>query len=697
MDRRPVRPRLPALVAALATLAVPASAGAAGWDATGLPIAAGGAGAQDYAVTTTADGAAWVATSENPDADGDTDATVRRITAGGEVGAPRVLASDGGQYGSIRLARVSATEVLVAYAHGGGGDRVSLRRLGPASTGDPVVLYDRATTVDDDGAANNGIVGYDQLRLLGAPAGAVWVTWPRGNGAGSIVEARRVAGDGTLGDPVKLGDGYEDATAVDPSGRLVAVYPSGGQGQVVARRVATDGTADAPVVIRASSPPSPPFYGAVTPLVAIDGSGVATAMWRIDTATSPSRYAEVRRFDTATDPMTPSGSGPTALTDGLAVDDVQYPAALAADPDGDVLAAWSETDSNTSDNDVLVRELGAGALPGAIGARLRLDGASPDGESPSAIVPETSGQSRVLFSGGADNTTACRAARVGAGGTLLGTETIASGCSLPLAPPDATAGLVAVWRAFPDGAVNLSRWVEQAPSCADGPAATVAAGQAATLSLPCDGWRPVREVTGAPARGTLGPIDEATGTVAYTAGASAGTDRVRFRAGNAAGASGERAVAITVTPAAPAPGTAPAPPIEPAAAGGDHVSPVISGLRVTPRVAPPGARSAPVLSFTLSEPAQVTVTVERLLAGRRAGGRCRAPGRSRSGAACTLVRKVASAQSAGKAGTVRVALRGARGRALGVGRYRVTVRAVDAAGNRGGPARAALVVRARRR
>lgn len=695
MPRRLRRPLTPTLLAVLALLAAPSGALAAGWDATGLPIAAGDTGTQDSAVTTTADGAVWVATSENADADNDTDATVRRITPQGTVGAARVLATDGRQYGGIRLVRVSATEVLVAYVTGAGA-RLSVRRLGPASTGDPEVLYDQATTVDDDGAANNGTLGYEVLQTLGAPAGAVWVTWARGNAFGSVLETRRLAADGTAGDLVKLGDGYEGAAAVDPSGRLVAVHQSGSQGQVLARRVAADGTAEAPVVIRPSSPPSPPFFSAVTPLVAVDGSGIATAMWRVDTVTSPSRYAEVRRFDTTTDPMTPSGSGPTALTDGLAVDDVQYPAALAADADGDVFAAWSETDSNTSDNDVLVRELGTGALPGAIGARLQLDGSSPDGESPSAIVPETADQSRVLFSGGPNNTTDCRAARVGPGGTPLGTETIASGCSSPTGPPDGAAGLVALWRSFPEGAMHLSRWVEQAPSCADGPRATVVAGRTETLSLPCDGWRPVREVVGAPARGSLGAIDDTAGTVAYTAGATAGTDQVRFRAANAAGASAEHAVAITVVPA-PVVDDHPQPtPVDPAGTG-DRVAPAISGLRVTPRIARAGAKRAPMLSFSLSEAAQVTVTVERLVTGRRVGGRCRVAGRSRSGARCTLVRKVTATRSTGRAGEVRVTIRGARGRALGAGSYRLTVSAVDAAGNRARPAVTSLLVRARRR
>ena len=99
------------------------------------------------------------------------------------------------------------------------------------------------------------------------------------------------------------------------------------------------------------------------------------------------------------------------------------------------------------------------------------------------------------------------------------------------------------------------------------------------------------------------------------------------------------------------------------------------------------------ISVALSEAATVTFRVTRLMAGRRVGGRCVRPTtRNRSQPRCVrsvlqrgrIVRELA-------AGTTRLRYRGRlAGRTLPPGRYRLLVRARDAAGNISSRRRAAF-------
>jgi hypothetical protein len=690
---------LPALI--VTALALPASAGAAAWDGSPLELAPAGSGPGALAVATTADGASWALWSENRDSGSSSEIVARRVSGTGVVGERRVLATDGSQYGAVALAKLSSTDVRVAYVTGAGlGTVVRTRRLEPAASGSPDVLYDKDVT-DDGNVADNGPFS-ERLGVHQAPGGAVWIAWTRTDDVNPRTEARYVDAAGSAGSLVHVAPAYSVSTASAPSGDLVAAYPLGAQGQVLATRVATGaGAPEAPIVLRPSSPPSPPFFSVAETNIAIDPSGIATAGWRTDTCGTPSRFVEVARFDSAATPMLTQGGDPSALSDGLANDYVQYAPLLAAAADGDVLAAWYETTSFTDETDVLVRELGAGTLaPAAIGPRLQIDGPKPEGATPFAIVPEPASQTRVVFAGhdhGPSNTSFCRASRIGDGGVLIGTETIASGCASPAASPDAGDGLAVLWMASQaTGQVRLSRWVEDAPTCSDGAPAEVQAGATVRLTLPCDGWRPVRETTTAPARGTLGAIDQQAGEIAYTAGAAPGGDEVRFRAVNAAGASAERRIAVDVTPApeppAPQPPAGPpAPPGPGAAAPPDSAAPVISENRVTPRRTRAGSRGGPLLSFRLSERAAVKIRVQVRAHGRRSGGRCRT-GRKLTKALrrkprCQTWLTVAGATRPAPAGVSTLRLRGSKGRPLPRGAYRVLVAATDAAGNRSREAR----------
>lgn len=88
------------------------------------------------------------------------------------------------------------------------------------------------------------------------------------------------------------------------------------------------------------------------------------------------------------------------------------------------------------------------------------------------------------------------------------------------------------------------------------------------------------------------------------------------------------------------------------------------------------------VAFELSGAARVRFRVDRVLAGRRGGGRCAAPSRSnRSGASCTRHRTLRGAvDRAGHAGANAWRFRGRlAGRRLGPGRYRLRAVATDAA------------------
>ncbi len=112
----------------------------------------------------------------------------------------------------------------------------------------------------------------------------------------------------------------------------------------------------------------------------------------------------------------------------------------------------------------------------------------------------------------------------------------------------------------------------------------------------------------------------------------------------------------------------------------DVAAPVVSGLAFVAEPRPRATKGA-ALQLTLSEPATVQVTVERLRAGRQHGTKCLA---GRTGKRCVRATTVATFGAALGAGPQRIAL--AR-RQLVAGLVRVSVVATDAAGNRSAPVR----------
>ena len=196
---------------------------------------------------------------------------------------------------------------------------------------------------------------------------------------------------------------------------------------------------------------------------------------------------------------------------------------------------------------------------------------------------------------------------------------------------------------------------------------SVVAGSSVTLPLACTGWRPDRQVTTAPSKGTLGAIDQEAGTVTYTAGDVAGSDSVVYQAGNGVGRQPgrdgvghrdarsrwcRRVVRARACPLG-RPGLRPT-----------DAAPVISAVTLSPASVKRAKLRTPVLRFTLSEAASVTVTLERLVPGRRAKGRCvtkPAPKPRAPGTRCTSAVRVSRATKSAPAGAAKLRISLKRG------------------------------------
>ena len=115
--------------------------------------------------------------------------------------------------------------------------------------------------------------------------------------------------------------------------------------------------------------------------------------------------------------------------------------------------------------------------------------------------------------------------------------------------------------------------------------------------------------------------------------------------------------------------------------------------RRPPRDGEDGGQARHRPQFTLSEPATVTLALQKAAKGQRAGGRCRKPTKAlRKRKPCTRYVATGKLTRAGlAAGAQRVAFSGRIGRrALRPGRHGAVLRATDAAGNRSARTRLAF-------
>jgi hypothetical protein len=153
----------------------------------------------------------------------------------------------------------------------------------------------------------------------------------------------------------------------------------------------------------------------------------------------------------------------------------------------------------------------------------------------------------------------------------------------------------------------------------------------------------------------------------------------------------------------PAEGTGSSGHEDPQAGGGTAVAlPALSGLRLRPsgfraarRGGSVGRRGGTLVQFSLTAPASVRGTVERLAPGRRRARSCVPPRRAPSGRRCNRMVRIGGAfVHAGRAGANRLRFTGRiGGRALAPGRYRLLLTPIAADGRAGAPRHVVFAIR----
>jgi Tol biopolymer transport system component len=215
----------------------------------------------------------------------------------------------------------------------------------------------------------------------------------------------------------------------------------------------------------------------------------------------------------------------------------------------------------------------------------------------------------------------------------------------------------------------------------------------ATLTLSCADTGPAyeqsaevfEEIRSGPSNGNLGGLQEGNpSTVIYTPNPNfSGTDTVTFDGTDSKGGSPDATITINVA----GPNGGPGP-------GTDVRAAVISRLSLSSRRFRRGSalprlsqrvRVGTTIRFNLDEAARASFTFHRMLKGRRAGRRCVKPNRrNRRARRCTRFVRAGSFSLNANAGANRVRFQGrlSRSRRLRPGKYRLTLGARDAAGNR---------------
>lgn len=170
---------------------------------------------------------------------------------------------------------------------------------------------------------------------VGGEATAVWV---RSNGTHVVLQyATRASGAPAFTTPVDLSspasDASQPALAVDAQGVVTAVWrQDGAPGMIEAASRSPGGAFSAPAFV------SSPATDASSPQVAADGSGRVTVVWTAIPAAATYVVEVASRAPGAGAFSTPTALSATGTADPLP--------RLAADPAGDVIAAWDQADSH---------------------------------------------------------------------------------------------------------------------------------------------------------------------------------------------------------------------------------------------------------------------------------------------------------------------------------------------------------------
>jgi hypothetical protein len=212
-------------------------------------------------------------------------------------------------------------------------------------------------------------------RVAVAPDGTATVVWKRFNGSSYVVQERRLSAAGVReasGHPLSApgGDAVEPQVAVAPDGTATVVWSrfDGVDTVVQARRVAPDGTPAA-----ATADLSASGENAVEPEVGVDGDGVATVVWaRFDGAAT---IIQARRVSAAGLPD-PDVEDLSAAGRGAAEP------RLAVNPAGLAMVVWDRFDGGNFI--VQGRRVSASGQPSA--GVLNLSAAGRDAAEPEVAI-----------------------------------------------------------------------------------------------------------------------------------------------------------------------------------------------------------------------------------------------------------------------------------------------------------------------
>ena len=247
----------------------------------------------------------------------------------------------------------------------------------------------------------------------------------------------------------------------------------------------------------------------------------------------------------------------------------------------------------------------------------------------------------------------------GVAGQCTGGTAVAGGSSMAIDPGSGFAYLAAY-----NARAVAAFAIQGIPSCAPATVST-AYLKPVTISLQCtdaDGDTITRSITSAPGSGTLGPVDEANGTVTYTPSTLfTRADSFSFTGSDGTNTSGQTIVTVRAA------------------------DPTLSRVRQSKQSW--RRREGTTFKFRLNEAAIVTLTFELPHSGRRVKGVCQpATTRNASHPKCTLMRAVGKLRVNGVAGGNRIRFKGRlkNGRRLKPGSYKVWL----VADNGGGSSRA---------
>ncbi|MGN6216571.1 MAG: glycosyl hydrolase [Solirubrobacterales bacterium] len=227
----------------------------------------------------------------------------------------------------VAVAADGTSTVVWSGRQAGGEFRVFARRIAPDGTPGPIQQLSAS--------------GEDALtpQVAVAPDGTAVVAWTRSDGSNFLVQARRIAPDGTPEESTKNlsttgHDSFEPQVAVAPDGTATVVWKrfDGFHYLIQERRIAGDGTREA-----SSHTLSESKQDAVEPQVGVAADGTATVAWsRYDGAESVVQTRQIA----------PDGE-PEATTETLSASgESAIQPRLTTAPDGTATVVWNRFDGS---------------------------------------------------------------------------------------------------------------------------------------------------------------------------------------------------------------------------------------------------------------------------------------------------------------------------------------------------------------